>query len=43
MSKEIKQTEGITCFELNQIGVIRTPYTDSAPYQPMEEDEEISV
>jgi len=39
MSKEVKQTEGITCLELNPIGVIRTPYTDSAPYQPMVEDE----
>ena len=39
MSKEIKQTEGIVCFDLKQIGVIRTPYTDSAPYQPVEEDE----
>ena len=26
-------------FELNQIGIIRTPYTESAPYQPVEEDE----
>ncbi|NMG83068.1 MAG: tRNA (N6-threonylcarbamoyladenosine(37)-N6)-methyltransferase TrmO [Methanosarcinales archaeon] len=26
-------------FELKQIGVIRTPYTDNAPYQPVEEDE----
>ncbi|MHC1576847.1 MAG: tRNA (N6-threonylcarbamoyladenosine(37)-N6)-methyltransferase TrmO, partial [Methanosarcinaceae archaeon] len=26
-------------FELNQIGIIRTPYTDTAPYQPVEEDE----
>ncbi|MBN1289084.1 MAG: tRNA (N6-threonylcarbamoyladenosine(37)-N6)-methyltransferase TrmO [Actinobacteria bacterium] len=24
--------------ELRQIGVIRTPYTDNAPYQPVEED-----
>lgn len=26
-------------FELKRIGVIRTPYTDNAPYQPLEEDE----
>jgi len=26
-------------FELNQIGIIRTPYTETAPYQPVEEDE----
>jgi tRNA-Thr(GGU) m(6)t(6)A37 methyltransferase TsaA len=25
-------------FKLKQIGVIRTPYTDKAPYQPVEED-----
>ena len=38
MSKKIKPTEEIMMFELNQIGVIRTPYTDNAPYQPVEED-----
>ena len=38
-SKEVKQTEQIMSFELGQIGVIRTPYTDNAPYQPVEEDE----
>jgi tRNA (adenine37-N6)-methyltransferase len=26
-------------FKFEQIGVIRTPYTDAAPYQPLEEDE----
>jgi tRNA-Thr(GGU) m(6)t(6)A37 methyltransferase TsaA len=26
-------------FKLKQIGIIRTPYTDKAPYQPVEEDE----
>ena len=26
-------------FNLKQIGVIRTPYTDNAPYQPVQEDE----
>jgi len=25
-------------FKLKQIGVIRTPYTDNAPYQPVEKD-----
>ena len=25
-------------FSLNQIGVIRTPYTDNAPYQPVDKD-----
>ncbi len=39
MSDKIKPTEGIMCFEMNQIGVIRTPYTENAPYQPVEEDE----
>jgi len=39
MPKEIKQTEGIVCFEMKQIGVIRTPYTDNAPYQPVKEEE----
>jgi len=26
-------------FELSPIGVIRTPYTDTAPYQPVEDAE----
>jgi tRNA-Thr(GGU) m(6)t(6)A37 methyltransferase TsaA len=26
-------------FKLKQIGVIRTPYTDNAPYQPVDNDE----
>jgi tRNA-Thr(GGU) m(6)t(6)A37 methyltransferase TsaA len=26
-------------FKLRQIGVIRTPYTDNAPYQPVDNDE----
>ena len=38
ISKKV-QTEEIVSFELKQIGVIRTPYTDNAPYQPVEEDE----
>jgi len=28
-----------TNFEFKQIGVIRTPYIDNAPYQPVDEDE----
>ncbi len=40
MTKKLKnQIREIRRFELNQIGVIRTPYTDNAPYQPVEEDE----
>lgn len=26
-------------YNLKQIGIIRTPYNDNAPYQPVEEDE----
>ena len=29
----------IMSFKLKQIGVIRTPYTDNTPYQPVEEAE----
>ncbi|MBN2154925.1 MAG: tRNA (N6-threonylcarbamoyladenosine(37)-N6)-methyltransferase TrmO [Candidatus Lokiarchaeota archaeon] len=29
----------IKTFRLKQIGVIRTPYTDNAPYQPIQEDQ----
>ena len=36
--KKVKQ-EQIMCFGLEQIGVIRSPYTDNAPYQPVEDDE----
>ena len=39
MPEKIKPAKGITSFEMNQIGVIRTPYTENAPYQPVEEDE----
>ena len=31
--------QGIVNFSLKQIGVIRTPYTDNAPYQPLANDE----
>ena len=37
--KEEKRAKGIVSFKLKQIGVIRTPYIDNAPYQPVEEDE----
>ena len=37
--KGVGQTkEEIMIFQLKQIGVIRTPYTDNAPYQPVDED-----
>ncbi len=39
MSNKIKPTKGIMCFEMNPIGVIRTPYTENAPNQPVEDDE----
>jgi tRNA (adenine37-N6)-methyltransferase len=38
-SKEKNQAEKSLNFHLKQIGVIRTPYIDNAPYQPVEEDE----
>ena len=37
--KEEKRAKGIVSFKLKQIGIIRTPYIDNAPYQPVEEDE----
>jgi tRNA (adenine37-N6)-methyltransferase len=38
-SREPAPGEETEPLEMNQIGVIRTPYKDSAPYQPLEEDE----
>jgi tRNA-Thr(GGU) m(6)t(6)A37 methyltransferase TsaA len=38
-TKEEKGAKGIVSFNLKQIGFIRTPYIDNAPYQPVEEDE----
>ena len=38
--KEEKRAKENTSFKLKQIGVIRTPYIDNAPYQPVEEDED---
>ena len=38
-SKEKNQVEKSLNFHLKQIGVIRTPYIDNAPYQLVEEDE----
>ena len=37
--KEKSQPENSRHFNLKQIGVIRTPYIDNAPYQPVEQDE----
>lgn len=37
--KEKNHSEKSGNFNLKQIGVIRTPYIDNAPYQPVEEDE----
>ena len=39
LSKEDVPVQNTTPFALNQIGVIRTPYTDSAPYQPVADAE----
>ena len=36
--KETRLPDDIT-FSLKQIGIIRTPYTDNAPYQPVADDE----
>ena len=37
--KRVGQAKGeIMAFQLKQIGVIRTPYTNNAPYQPVDED-----
>lgn len=32
-------SENISSIKLKKIGVIKTPYVDSAPYQPVDEDE----
>ena len=34
-----KGAKEIVSFKFKQIGIIRTPYIDNAPYQPVEEDE----
>jgi len=36
---ETQHTEKPALFEFRQIGTIHTPYTDNAPYQPVEEDQ----
>jgi len=36
---EAQHTEKPALFEFRQIGTIHTPYTDNAPYQPVEEDQ----
>ena len=38
-SEKEAPAQGNVNFNLKQIGVIRTPYTDNAPYQPVEDDE----
>jgi tRNA-Thr(GGU) m(6)t(6)A37 methyltransferase TsaA len=38
-SEQETSEQGIVNFSLKQIGVIRTPYTDNAPYQPLANDE----
>jgi len=37
-SKKSSTKNEINSFKFRQIGIIRTPYTDSAPYQPIEGD-----
>jgi len=37
-SKNIKLVKKYKSIELKQIGIIRTPYIDSAPYQPVDEN-----
>ena len=37
--KEKRKSEKFGGFKFKQIGVIRTPYIENAPYQPVEEDE----
>ncbi|MBN2073885.1 MAG: tRNA (N6-threonylcarbamoyladenosine(37)-N6)-methyltransferase TrmO [Actinobacteria bacterium] len=34
-----RSANGAKSFEFTQIGVIKTPYIDNAPYQPVQEDE----
>jgi tRNA-Thr(GGU) m(6)t(6)A37 methyltransferase TsaA len=38
-SNEKNETKKTPGFHLGQIGIIRTPYSDNAPYQPLEKDE----
>jgi len=38
-SKRQRLKDKSESFKFRQIGIIRTPYTDNAPYQPVQEDE----
>jgi len=38
-SKKLSVKNEMKSFKFKQIGIIRTPYTDNAPYQPIEGDE----
>ncbi len=38
-SKGQRSKDKFESFKFRQIGIIRTPYTDNAPYQPVQEDE----
>ena len=38
-SKRQRSNDKFESFKLRQIGIIRTPYIDNAPYQPVQEDE----
>jgi tRNA-Thr(GGU) m(6)t(6)A37 methyltransferase TsaA len=37
-SKKLSVKNELKSFKFRQIGIIRTPYTDNAPYQPVQED-----
>ena len=41
--KEEKGIKGTVSFKFEQIGIIRTPYIDNAPYQPVEEEGDFRI
>ena len=41
--KEEKGIKGTIRFEFKQIGTIRTPYIDNAPYQPVEDEGDFRI
>jgi len=41
--KEEKRIKGTVSFKFKQIGIIRTPYIDNAPYQPIEEEGDFRI
>ena len=41
--KEEKGIKGTVSFKFEQIGIIRTPYIDNAPYQPIEEEGDFRI